>query len=89
MIQLLAEALRMQVWEQYARVRIGGRPGLDGAKVRVFARPPELTDVAYQCRGCENEVIVYPDPPIGHDERELLAAANPAVRFVSLSELIE
>jgi hypothetical protein len=86
LIQVLVEAIRMQVWENDARRRVsqlGGRYG----NVAYFARPPELADIAYQCWAKGVKVIVYPDPPIGKDERSLIEVILPEVRLLSLGEV--
>jgi hypothetical protein len=88
LLALLLEALRMRVWKDYAGARIAdenlkGRLG----EVALFARPPELTDIAYHRRANGAPTIVYPDPPIGQDERELLRLADSSVRLLALSEV--
>jgi hypothetical protein len=89
LLALLLEALRMQVWKDYAGERIAARTASDGlGKVALFARPPELTDMAYHRRAKGAMIIVYPDPPIGQDERDLLSAADPDVQLLALSELL-
>jgi hypothetical protein len=89
LLALLLEALRMQVWKDYASERIAARMASDGlGKVALFARPPELTDIAYHRRAKGAPVIVYPDPPIGQDERALLSAADPEVQLLALSEIL-
>jgi hypothetical protein len=89
LLALLLEALRMQVWKDYAGERIAARKAADGlGEVALFARPPELTDIAYHRRAKGVPIIVYPDPPIGQDERDLLSAADPDVQLLALSELL-
>ncbi|HEY7640866.1 MAG TPA: toll/interleukin-1 receptor domain-containing protein [Steroidobacteraceae bacterium] len=87
LIQVLVEAIRMQVWENDARRRMSAIAGSRYDKVAYFARPPELADIAYQCRAREISVIVYPDPPIGKDERSLFEAVLPGVLLLSLGEV--
>jgi hypothetical protein len=88
LLALLLEALRMLVWKDYADDRIAARTELSAAgAVAVFARPPELTDMAYHRRAKGANIIVYPDPPIGQDERDLLNAADPDVQLLALSEI--
>ena len=89
LLTLLLEALRIQVWKDYAGERIAARMAADGlGKVALFARPPELTDIAFHRRAKCASVIVYPDPPIGQDERALLTAADPDVQLLALSEIL-
>jgi hypothetical protein len=89
LLTLLLEALRIQVWKDYAGDRIAARTTSDGlGKVALFARPPELTDIAFHRRAKCASVIVYPDPPIGQDERALLTAADPEVQLLALSEIL-
>jgi hypothetical protein len=90
LLTLLLEALRIQVWKDYAGERIAARAAADGSgKIALFARPPELTDIAFHRRTKDSaSIIVYPDPPIGQDERALLSAADPDVQLLALSELL-
>ena len=84
LLALLSEALRMTVWSDHAKgvVQRGGNASL--ASANFFARPPELTDIAH--RSAMLKIIIYPDPPLSHDERALLNAAYPAVKLLALSE---
>jgi hypothetical protein len=89
LLALLLEALRIQVWKDYAGERLAAqRQTSDLGEVALFARPPELTDIAYHRRAKGAALIVYPDPPIGQDERDLLSAAAPDVRLLALSEIL-
>jgi hypothetical protein len=89
LLTLLLEALRIQVWKDYAGERIAAQMASEGlGKVALFARPPELTDIAFHRRAKCASVIVYPDPPIGQDERALLTAADPDVQLLALSEIL-
>jgi len=89
LLALLLEALRIQVWKDYAGERIAAQMASDGlGNVALFARPPELTDIAYHRRAKGASIIVYPDPPIGQDERDLLNAADPDVKLLALSEIL-
>jgi len=89
LLALLLEALRIQVWKDYAGERIAAQMAADGlGNVALFARPPELMDIAFQRRAKGASIIVYPDPPIGQDERDLLSAADPDVRLLALSEIL-
>jgi hypothetical protein len=89
LLTLLLEALRIQVWKDYAGERIAARTASNGpGNIALFARPPELTDIAFHRRVKGASVIVYPDPPIGQDERALLSAADPDVQLLALSELL-
>jgi|SRR5271165_575668 len=89
LLALLLEALRMRVWKDYASARIADQQRQGQLKeVVLFARPPELTDIAYHRSADGARTIVYPDPPIGQDERELLGLADPTVRLLALSEVL-
>ena len=89
LLALLLEALRIQVWKDYAGERIAAQMACSGlGKVALLARPPELTDIAYHRRAKGASIIVYPDPPIGQDERDLLSAADPDVKLLALSEIL-
>ena len=90
LLVLLLEAMRTLVWKSYAIDRISTRiQGDKSGSIALFARPPELADLAYNRRAKGAGIIVYPDPPIGPDERELLKAANPDVQVLSLSEILQ
>jgi hypothetical protein len=89
LLALLLEALRILVWKDFASDRLASRPDLTPDKVVLFARPPELTDMAYHRRAKGAPIVIYPDPPIGQDERELLLAANPDVQLLALSEAVQ
>jgi len=90
LLALLLEAMRTLVWKSYAIERLSARMrGDPSATVALFARPPELADLAYIRRAKGAAIIVYPDPPIGPDERELLQAASPDVQVLSLSEMLQ
>jgi hypothetical protein len=90
LLALLLEGLRMRVWKEYAGVRIAERRQAAGlGEVSLLARPPELADIAYLRGGGNASVVVYPDPPIGQDERELLRHADPGLRLLALSELVQ
>jgi hypothetical protein len=90
LLTLLLEALRIQVWKEYAGERIAAiRSAQDSGNIALFARPPELTDIAFHRRAKDGaSIIVYPDPPIGQDERALLNAADPEVQLLALSEIL-
>ncbi|WP_158219818.1 toll/interleukin-1 receptor domain-containing protein [Ideonella sp. A 288] len=86
-LALLSEALRFDLWLQHARERMAGR------HCRLMARPPELTDLAEaaaQANGNPQTLpwMVYPDPPLGREEVDLLGRAFPQQGVFSLSQAL-
>ena len=85
LLALLSEALRMEVWVAHAEALVAAS-AMTAATTVVCARPPELADlVHYGATG--TRTVVYPDPPMGQHERELLAAGFPQLALVPLSEV--
>jgi len=86
LMALLSEAMRMEVWSAHAEalVRAGG---MTQQTTMICARPPELADLVHERAGGAT-TIVYPDPPIGQHERQLLAAAFPQMTLLPLSEVL-
>ncbi len=86
-LALLSEALRIELWRERAQAMLGKR------KVHVCARPPELADLAVLQsaeKGRANgtrKIVLYPDPPLGTEETELLRHAFPALQVCTLSQL--
>lgn len=83
---LLAEALRFELWYEHAHARMESAGGC----WRLVARPPELADMADAGQPASSDGrpdwIVYPDPPLGSEELDLLTRAFPAQRVRSLSQ---
>lgn len=81
---LLAEALRIELWQERARQRLQGRP------LRLLVRPPELADLPGIVDAVHDDSTptwtVYPDPPLGTEEVDLLHRAIPDARIFSLSQ---
>ena len=80
---LLAEALRDELWRELAGT------GLQGRLVHLLPRPPELADVSElvaRYTGKPMPALVYPDPPLGNEEMELLQRAFPSVSMLSLTQ---
>lgn len=75
------------VWRRVAQSAIAGK-GLQNAIA--LARTPELVDLAYikmQKNATSPRMIVYPDPPLSDEERELIPALDLGIEVISLSEL--
>jgi hypothetical protein len=80
--------LRGLVWRRLADAAIA-RKGLTREAI-ALARTPELVDLAYikMRKGVPApRIIVYPDPALSDEERELIPALNPGIEVISLSEL--
>ncbi len=86
LVQTLSEGLRCDIFQAQAMRRLT-KVGRRGALV--LPRPPELFDLID--RDDLGTAIVYPDPPLGNIEAELLAKAirqlRPDVPILTLSEL--
>lgn len=52
----------------------------------VFALPPEMITV-HNHRDSNHEIVIYPDPPLGDDEMELLTEYKPSIQFITPSYL--
>ena len=79
--------LRGLVWRSQADGVIASKQ-LQGTMT--LTRPPELVDLAHiKMRETEPppRMIIYPDPPLSDEERELIPALNLGIEVVSLSEL--
>lgn len=80
--------LRGMVWRELAGAVVRQK-GLEADAV-LLARSPELVDLAHlKMRGDANppRMIVYPDPALSDEERELIPVLNLGIDVVSLSEL--
>lgn len=83
-LALLSEALRIELWGERARAALGER------KAHVLPRPPELADLAVlqaNMQESASKLVLYPDPPLGTEETELLRHAFPALQVCTLSQL--
>ena len=80
---LLDEILKALLWR--CRVK---RFGAAIRPVRFTARPPELLSLAGlpTSTPTTESVIVYPDPPLGEEERQLFAAVRGDVRLLTLTQ---
>ena len=85
LLALLSEALRMEVWVAHAEALVETST-MTAKTTLVCARPPELADLVHH-GAAGTRTIVYPDPPMGQHERELLAAGFPQLTLVPLSEV--
>jgi len=75
---LLAHCLESFYW----RVHTKDLQALSGdPRALVLPLPPDLLTIA-QCKD-KPRTVVYPDPPLGHAEIEVLELAAPAVKFVT------
>lgn len=86
LLALLSEAMRMEVWAAHADAVVGASSLAD--KTIVTARPPELLDLARTAAKDGKTTVVYPDPPIGLHEQQLLANAFPQLTLLPLSEVL-
>ena len=82
LVEAMSEGLRCDLFEQQANIA-------SPTDTLVLPRPPELFDIIDR-DGLPGR-IVYPDPPLGEIEAELvlraLAAASPATQVVTLGEI--
>jgi hypothetical protein len=79
--------LRGLVWRHMAGIVVANK-GLQD--ILILARTPELVDLAHikMTKGASHpRMIVYPDPPLSDEERELIPALNLGIEVLSLSEL--
>ncbi|HLH89990.1 MAG TPA: toll/interleukin-1 receptor domain-containing protein [Xanthobacteraceae bacterium] len=80
--------LRGMVWARLADAAIERKKLTD--KVVTLARTPELVDLAHIKMRKANplpQLIVYPDPVLSDEERELIPALELGIEVMSLSEL--
>src|SRR5262249_25744638 len=73
LLAFLSEGMRMEIWAAHATAVV--KASAIARKTKISARPPELADLARQNVAGAKKIVVYPDPPIGLHERELLASA--------------
>lgn len=82
LVEAMSEGLRCDVFERQAAEA-------SSTDTLILPRPPELFDVVH--RDCLPARIVYPDPPLGDIEAELinraLAAASPTTEVVTLGQI--
>jgi TIR domain len=85
---ICSEVLRCIIWERTAQ-RVLSR--LKRQDAVVLPRPPELADLALIRTGRlrNMHLIVYPDPPVGNVERDLLDALRGDIEIKTLSEISE
>jgi len=79
--RLLDEVLKDFLW----RCRTELVTGKASADVTFLPRPPELISLA-ALDDLTTATLVYPDPPIGAEERRLFEVIAPAVRLRSMTE---
>ena len=88
LLAAMTVVLRGLVWSRLADTVIAGK-NLTNAPL-TLARTPELVDLAHikmRKSGPFPSMIVYPDPPLSDEERELIPALDLGIEVVSLSEL--
>jgi hypothetical protein len=83
-LALLSEALRFELWNEHALQRMAG------TRCRLLARPPELADLIQEMSPQNGDApwVVYPDPPLGHEEVDLLQKAFPGQHFFSINQAL-
>jgi len=87
LLAAMTMVLRGLVWSRFAKAVVAGKKLANPPLM--LARTPELVDLAHiKMRNSESfSMIVYPDPPLSDEERELIPALNLGIEVVSLSEL--
>ena len=89
LLDLMTEMVRIELWLHEARAAVE-RAGLPDPVL--LPRPVELTDLAFHALERDPDgpraTMVYPDPPLSRDLRELIDALRPSsLRVLPLSEL--
>jgi hypothetical protein len=87
LLAAMTVVLRGMVWRRHAEAVIASK-GLQDTLT--LARMPELVDLAHIKMRKDTtapRTIVYPDPPLSDEERELIPALNLGIEVVALSEL--
>lgn len=87
LLAAMTTVLRGLVWGRLADAVIASK-GLQDTLT--LARTPELVDLAHikmRKTAPSPRMIVYPDPPLSDEERELIPALNLGIEVISLSEL--
>ena len=89
LLDLMTEMVRIELWLYEARAAVE-RAGLP--EPVLLPRPVELTDLAFHVleHGADGSraTLVYPDPPLSRDLRELIDALRPSrLHVLPLSEL--
>ena len=84
----VASALLDEVFKDYLWQQRTAHHGLAAPRAVFTSRPPELATAAAFAdkQSGEESVIVYPDPPLGLEERDLFADTLPNVRICALSQ---
>jgi hypothetical protein len=81
--RLLDEVLKDFLWRCRVQLAAGGA----GDDVVFLPRPPELISLAgLPERAATKATLVYPDPPVGAEERRLFEKVAPSVRLRSMTE---
>lgn len=82
LVEAMSEGLRCDLFERQAKLA-------SPADTLILPRPPELFDVVH--RATLPKLIVYPDPPLGDIEadliRQALAASSPNSKMLTLGEI--
>lgn len=89
LLDIMSEVLRRLLWQRRAR-EVKRRKEKQHGPFELLARPPELADLAFlagKAAGVPKLTIVYPDPPIGAEEAELMDALRRNIDLRTLSEV--
>ena len=93
LLDLMTEMVRIELWRHEARAVV---ERAEVSEPVLLPRPVELTDLAFHLLDrdgndsleCSQATLVYPDPPLSRDLRELIDALRPGhLHIVPLSEL--
>ena len=87
LLAAMTVVLRGLVWRDHAEAVISQKGLRD---TMTLARTPELVDLAHikMRKDTQNpHMIVYPDPPLSDEERELIPSLNLGIDVVAFSEL--
>lgn len=82
LLEIMSETLRAMIWHYQATTSLDANGFKD---FRIIIRPPELTDFSFQ----HSETLwVYPDPPIGDEERNHVDRLKGKISYQTLNELL-
>lgn len=81
LLEIMSEVLRTMVWRHQAEVEARAKNLND---YRVLIRPPELIDFSFQN---SKTLWIYPDPPIGDEEKDRIDRIRGNVNCIPLSEI--
>lgn len=81
MFNVMRETLRHEYHRQYMSYLVDKH---DLEDVHILSYPPELLTIV----NVTNSTVLYPDPPIGTDEIELLESLNARLKFITPSQIM-